>query len=600
MRRFATARMLHATLTIGFGILPARAVAQDAGPARYAPDPAALRRASPSELRELVMRFTWDRSALQRRWSVAGSPQRRGQLIGFADAWLATLRTVAFDSLSQDGRVDYVLLRSTLEHEKAELAREERRMAELAELLPFADTIYALDETRRRMETMVPAAAARTLAGLAATVTRARRAAESAPRPDTVQPAGRLTRIRAFRATELIAGQRQTLERWFRFYDGYDPLFGWWTRAPYQRADSALRGYAQVLRERVVGVRPNEEDPIVGLPIGRDALMEDLAAEMIPYTPEELIAIAQREFAWCEQEMRRAARDMGLGDDWRAALERVKNDYVEPGRMTDLVRDLEREAADYVESHDLVTVPPLARDVWRMEMMTPERQRENPFFTGGEVITVSYPTDAMSEDDKLMSLRGNNVHFARATVFHEMIPGHHLQGFMSARYNAHRQLFATPFWHEGNAFYWELLLWDQGFTRTPEDRVGALFWRMHRAARIIFSLSFHLGTMTPQQAIDFLVDRVGHERANAVAEVRRSFNGSYSPLYQVAYMIGALQFRALHAELVDAGRLTNRAFHDAILHSGSMPVEMVRALLENQPLSPAYRASWRFDGARGN
>jgi uncharacterized protein (DUF885 family) len=194
-----------------------------------------------------------------------------------------------------------------------------------------------------------------------------------------------------------------------------------------------------------------------------------------------------------------------------------------------------------------------------------------------------------------MSMRGNNIHFSRATVFHELIPGHHLQGFMTDRYNPHRGLFGTPFWHEGNAFYWETLFWDLGFPKTPEDRVGMLFWRMHRAARIIFSLSFHLGQMTPQQSIDFLVDRVGHERANATAEVRRSFNGNYSPLYQVAYMIGGLQFRALHRELVDSKKMTNRAFHDAILQSGSMPVEMVRALLERQPLTRDYTARWKFD-----
>ncbi len=99
---------------------------------------------------------------------------------------------------------------------------------------------------------------------------------------------------------------------------------------------------------------------------------------------------------------------------------------------------------------------------------------------------------------------------------------------------------------------------------TPEDRIGALFWRMHRSARIIFSLNFHLGKMTPEQAIQFLVDTVDFERANAEGEVRRSFNGSYSPLYQAAYMLGGLQLRALHRELVDSKKMTNRQFHDAI------------------------------------
>jgi uncharacterized protein (DUF885 family) len=195
-----------------------------------------------------------------------------------------------------------------------------------------------------------------------------------------------------------------------------------------------------------------------------------------------------------------------------------------------------------------------------------------------------------------MSMRGNNVHFARATVFHELIPGHHLQGFMSERYNPHRRPFATAFWTEGWAFYWEMVFWDLNFPRSPEDRVGMLFWRMHRAARIIFSLGFHLGTMTPQQCADFLVERVGHERANATAEVRRSFRGNYPPLYQIAYMIGGLQFRALRRELVDSGRMTERDFHDAGLRNGRVPVEMIRALITKQPLARDSATQWKFEG----
>jgi uncharacterized protein (DUF885 family) len=179
-------------------------------------------------------------------------------------------------------------------------------------------------------------------------------------------------------------------------------------------------------------------------------------------------------------------------------------------------------------------------------------------------------------------------------VHHELSPGHHLQGFMTNRFNSHRSTFSTPFWGEGWALYWEMLLWDQGFPRGPEDRVGMLFWRMHRAARIIFSLSFHLERMTPDEAVDFLVDRVGHERANAEAEVRRSFVGSYSPLYQVAYMIGGMQFRALYDELVESGSMSERDFHDAVLQGGRMPVEMVRARLVDQPLRPGYTTEWRF------
>jgi uncharacterized protein (DUF885 family) len=200
----------------------------------------------------------------------------------------------------------------------------------------------------------------------------------------------------------------------------------------------------------------------------------------------------------------------------------------------------------------------------------------------------------MTYDQRMMSMRGNNPYFSRATVFHELIPGHWLQEFMSTRYRPYRQAFGSGFWIEGNAFYWEMLFWDLGFHSTPQQRMGALFWRMHRCARIIFSLSFHLGLMTPQQAIDFLVSEVGHERDNATAEVRRSVNGDYDPLYQSAYMLGALEFRALHHELVDGGKMTNRQYHDAILRENTMAVPVLRALLTGAKLTPDWKSKWRF------
>jgi hypothetical protein len=264
---------------------------------------------------------------------------------------------------------------------------------------------------------------------------------------------------------------------------------------------------------------------------------------------------------------------MGFGDDWMKALEKVKNIYVPRGEQPRLVRNLALEAVAFVTQRDLVSIPPLALDQWRMTMMPAANQRVNPFFLGGETIQVSYPTDTMSAEDSFMVMRGNGPHLSRATVFHELIPGHSLQGFMAARYNPHRALFNTPFLVEGWALYWEFLMWDNGFPRGPEDRVGMLFWRMHRAARIIFSLNFHLGRWTPQQCVDFLVNRVGHERFTAEGEVRRSFNGSYSPLYQVAYMMGALQIRSLMHELVDSKTMTLKAFNDAFLREGEMPID---------------------------
>ncbi len=177
-----------------------------------------------------------------------------------------------------------------------------------------------------------------------------------------------------------------------------------------------------------------------------------------------------------------------------------------------------------------------------------------------------------------------------------MIPGHFLQGYMGARYHSYREPFSTPFWVEGNALWWEMLFWDRGFDRTPEQRVGALVWRMHRSARVIFTMNFHLGRWTPQQCVQLLVDGVGFEPDNATAEVRRSFDGSVGPLYQSAYLMGALQFRALHRELVGSHRMTERQFADTVLQEHAMPVSLLRAYLERQAWSPEFEPAWKFYG----
>ena len=622
-----TPAYLSATVVIlGATLVPTHVSAQTA-PIRETesvPPAAALTAATTSELHDAVTRFGIDRAALLRRHDAPWSATRRERLRSFYTDWTKRLEGLPFDTWDAESRIDYVLLRAELAYELALLEREERMVAEMAELLPFSGNIVGLQEARRELQTIDAPASARTLAALAADIDHVRRAVEAGVRDsgrtavannpadggraqtdarapatttknDTVAPV-RTTPVIAFRTAAAVNDLRQTLQRWYRFYSGYDPQFTWWAAEPYERANAALESYVKTLRERVVGIREGEDDPILGDPIGTEGLRADLAHEFIPYTPAELVAIAEREFAWCEAEMKRAAREMGHGDDWKAALEQVKTRYVEPGRQTELTRSLAVEAIEFVESRDLVTVPPLAKEIWRMEMLSPEQQKVAPFYLGGEVIQVAFPTDEMTHEDKMMAMRGNNVHFSRAVVHHELIPGHHLQGYMSSRYNPHRRAFATPFWNEGNAVYWEMVLWDVGFPQTPEDRIGMLFWRMHRAARIIFSLNVHLGTMTGEEAIDFLVDRVGHERANAAAEVRRSLNGSYPPLYQAAYMLGALQFRALQEELVGSGRMSLREFHDAILQGGTMPVELVRARLLGLSLPRDYEPQWRFGG----
>ncbi len=559
--------------------------------------------ASTSELRDLVARYSADRSALLRRWNVDYSPARRERMREFYESWQTRLGRVGKADRGVEGSIDYVLLQNDLRYRLRRLDREAETFADMSALLPFAGPIAEFVETRYRMEPIDPARTAAALDSLIESVEGVQEALEASLSEDDGASEATMevpAAIDALRAAGTVEDLGESLGDWYEFYAGYDPLFTWWVEEPYTRAAEKLESYREFLREKIVGIEPEDEEdgeePIVGDPIGVDAIDVDLTHEMLVYSPAELIQIAEREYAWCVDQLELAAGELGFGDDWHAALEHVKSLHLDPGEQPELVRELALEAVAFIEARDLVTVPPLAEEIWRMEMLSPESQKTAPFFLGGEVVRVAFPTDEMTQEQKLMSLRSNNVHFSRAVVHHELIPGHHLQGFMTSRYNTHRRAFSTPFWGEGWALYWEMRLWDLGFPATPEDRIGMLFWRTHRAARIIFSLKFHLGEMTADEAIDFLVDGVGHERSSATAEVRRSFNGSYPPLYQAAYMIGGLQLVALHDEVVGSGRMTEREFHDAILKGGSMPIEMHRARLTGVAPEWEFTPEWRFAG----
>ena len=179
----------------------------------------------------------------------------------------------------------------------------------------------------------------------------------------------------------------------------------------------------------------------------------------------------------------------------------------------------------------------------------------------------------MEYDARIQSMRGNNTPFSHATAFHEMIPATTSSFYMAralrratgARLGGNSPVLRA----RGGRSTGKCSMYDMGFHDTPEKKIGALFWRMHRCARIIFSLKFHMGEWSPQECVDFLVDRVGFERENAMGEVRRSFQGGYGPLYQAAYLLGGLQMRALRRELVDSGQMGQKAFHDEMLRQGS-------------------------------
>ncbi|KAF7554175.1 hypothetical protein G7046_g6889 [Stylonectria norvegica] len=541
----------------------------------------------PESMPDRVRRVQADLGELDNYYNISISTRRYKRLEYFYTSELDSLFQVDFDKLSQQDRVDCLLLRNQLKRSSYQLHLQQRSQQAAQLIFPFGQLIVSLCESRQDIKPMHAEKTANILDEIKQKINQTKSKVESGEL--------KVGKTSAFKAAQIIDELRGHLREFFLFYSTYDPLFDWWATTPWKQADDALAQILPVVQTRLAGMHPGSDDEVVGEPIGRAGLLAELEGEMIAYTPEELIQLAKKQYRWCETQMKEASKELNFGDNWKKALDFVKTQNVPPGEQTQLVLRLAREGTDFVRKHNLVAVPEMADETYRMFMMSPQRQKVSPFFLGGPSILVSYPTVDMSQDLKKMVMRGNNRHFARATAFHELIPGHRLQLYMGERHHSHRQLFETPFYVEGWAMYWEMVFWEMGsFFVSPEDRIGTLFWRMHRCARIIFSLKFHLGEMTPQECVDLLVDWVGHERSTAEGEVRRSFNGDYSPLYQASYMVGALQMMKLREEVLDSKRLEEKRFHDLVLRANTMPIELLRALILGEELTPDYKAKWKF------
>ncbi|MFZ5830126.1 MAG: DUF885 family protein [Planctomycetota bacterium] len=567
----------------------------------------------PRVVDELVRQYAADAESIAEFYQVPVYAARAERLEDLYRGWKRRLAAVPFQSLGPADRLDYVLLENELRAAQAALERTAERTAEIASLIPFCAVIEELERARWKAGRVDGLKAANQLNQISEQVKKLRERVERAARQsknrkdataekeeekepesenDSAEPLS-VSPALALRAAERTKELTKALKEWHDFYAGYQPQFDWWVGAPFEQAQRELAEYEKLLREEMAEQKGKAEDPLVGDPIGAPAVADEIAFAFLPYTAEELIAIGERELSWCEGEMRKAAREMGLGDDWKAALEKVKGEFVSPGEQDQLIARLGREATQFVEKRHLITVPPLCRETWRLTMISPELMKTIPYAAyNDQHMMVAYAKDSMNQDDKLMAMRGNNRHFMRLVTPHELIPGHHLQRFYAARHNTHRELFSTPFYVEGWALYWELRLWDLGWSEKPEDRIGMLFWRMTRAARIIVSLKYHLGQMDPKEMVAFLMDRVGHERLGATSEVRRFIKAS--PLYQVGYLTGGLQLYALWQETVAAGKMTEREFHDRVLVENTMPIELLRARVLGLQLSPEMKPCWRF------
>lgn len=166
-----------------------------------------------------------------------------------------------------------------------------------------------------------------------------------------------------------------------------------------------------------------------------------------------------------------------------------------------------------------------------------------------------------------------------ALAFHEGIPGHHLDGSVTTNIQGlppFRRFGGFTAWSEGWGLYSEKLAKDMGFYTDPYRDFGRLQLELHRAIRLVVDTGLHDKKWTREQAIQYVLDNSADAPGGVVKAIERY---AIYPGQATAYMVGRLKITELRdkAQKELGSRFTMADFHDAVLLSGRVPLDVLEA-----------------------
>lgn len=169
-----------------------------------------------------------------------------------------------------------------------------------------------------------------------------------------------------------------------------------------------------------------------------------------------------------------------------------------------------------------------------------------------------------------------------ALTLHEAVPGHHLQNALSQELENvpqfRRNLYLSAY-GEGWGLYAERLGVEMGVYENAYQQFGRLSYEMWRACRLVIDTGIHSKGWSRQQALDFLSSNTSLSPANVRAEVDRYISW---PGQALSYKMGEIKIRQLRAKAEQqlGDKFDLRAFHDALLANGALPLEILEAEMD--------------------
>ncbi|MBO9717860.1 MAG: DUF885 domain-containing protein [Pseudoxanthomonas sp.] len=290
-------------------------------------------------------------------------------------------------------------------------------------------------------------------------------------------------------------------------------------------------------------------------------------------TAGEIHQIGLKEVSRIRAEMEKVRQEVGFKGDLHAFFQHLRSDP----------KFFYREPADLLEAYQALAkrIDPELVKVFRTIPRLPYGVRPIPDNIAPDTTTAYYQPGAV--DGSRAGYYYVNLYRPEvrpkwemlALSLHESVPGHHFQFARGAELPDLPMFRRTAYfvaYGEGWGLYAERLGYDMGLYDDPYDRMGQLAYDMWRAVRLVVDTGMHAKGWTRQQAIDFFMDNSPKTEQDVVNEIDRYIAW---PGQALAYKIGQLRISALREEAArELGPAFDvRDFHDAVLETGSVPLE---------------------------
>ena len=342
-----------------------------------------------------------------------------------------------------------------------------------------------------------------------------------------------------------------------------------------------VRLHAFLADEVTPRVRPDDEPGLGRMPGGQAAYRTLVRHHTtLPAGPEELHATGLAEIARIDAEMERLGAAVLGATDRDDTARRLRTD---PAMHFASRAEVEADARDALARANEAVPAWFGRlPVTPCEVVPmPAHEEENS--------SIAYYRQAALDGSRPGQYYINTSHpetrpryESRCLAYHESVPGHHLQIAIAQELTElpdfRRHLGPTAFF-EGWGLYTERLADQMGLYATDIDRLGMLSMDAWRACRLVVDTGMHAFGWTRQQAIDYMTAHTALAENNIANEVDRYIAW---PAQALGYKAGQLEILALRGEAERrlGSRFDIRAFHDAVLSNGAIPLPTLRTVVE--------------------